>query len=128
MSTGAQFDKYRISVKLPNNQEVFLGKAEENPDYAMQCYDLNSSYTYYDEDLNQERTILEPNLISVRTLTELMGKIGKVYWNESTQRLIADTDADINGSNPGRQWLDKVIEEDGMVDVFRQYYPKAKGR
>jgi len=121
--------KYRVGIQLSNGKDVLLGKYEENPEYALHCYEFDkSSFTYYDEDTQQERRILQRNHISISILVELMAKIGNVFWKTDVQRSIAETNANINQLSPSREWLDGILQEDGMVDVFRHYYSDAKAR
>lgn len=56
-----------------------------------------------------------------------MSKITGIRWDEQTQRLVG-TEADSSRVHPPRQWLNAVINDEGMVDAFRHFYPSAEGR
>mmetsp|Transcript_12233 Transcript_12233/g.29149 ORF Transcript_12233/g.29149 Transcript_12233/m.29149 type:complete len:251 (-) Transcript_12233:1744-2496(-) len=56
-----------------------------------------------------------------------MGKIAGINWDESTQRQVGEC-AGVNRISPPRIWLNRVIQEDSMMDAMRQLYPSAAGR
>lgn len=124
--TKEKYNKFRLAVTV-ENRRILLGRNETTPEYCRYNYNLNSYY-YYDEDMDQEVLAQEENVLSVETLAELMLKITGVKWDETTQRSIATTDATIRRVSPTRQWLSDVLQQDGMVDAFRHYYPDAEAR
>jgi hypothetical protein len=83
--------------------------------------------SYIDEETGETILAQEGNVVRIETLTELMSKIANVQWSEDTQRLISNTHATVRDSPP-RQWLTSVLQEDGMIDVFRHFYPNAEAR
>jgi exodeoxyribonuclease III len=124
--TKEKFKKFRFAVTV-DNRRILLGRNESSPEYCRHSYDLNSSY-YHDVDTDQEVLSKEENILSVETLAELMLKIAGVEWDEATQRSIATVDATIRRVSPPRQWLSDVLQQDGMVDAFRHFYPEAEAR
>lgn len=124
--TSEKYDKFRLAVTV-DNRRVFLGKNETTPDYCLHCYDL-SEWHYLDEDRGEEVLAQEANVVRLQVLAELMAKIAGVNWDEETLRLIANTEASIRRVSPTRQWLKSILEEDGMVDAFRYFYPTAEAR
>ena len=104
-----------------------LGSHEDTAEDALGPYLLEEK-SYIDPEIDAPVVIRKKNLIDIFTLTELMSKIGNVTWDEATQRLIADTEAGLNPISPPYLWMKTLLEEDGMVDVFRNFYPEAEGR
>ena len=126
--TGATFDKHRVRVAVGDSKRlVFLGKAESTEEEALYYYDFRGS-TYLDEDEQEERVARKANCICLDTLLELMSKIAGVEWNDATRKEIAATFADVKPASPTIQWLDRIVNDDGMVDSFRYFYPNAKDR
>lgn len=124
--TGEKFDKFRLSV-LVGNQRVYLGKHESTKEYCLWNYDFSGS-TYICPETDAERVASEANVISVGTLSELMAKIGGIDWDVQTQRMISTHHAGVRRTSPPRKWLNDILHEDGMVDVFRHLYPTAEAR
>ena len=117
-----------------------LGSCEDTPEDAIDYYSLNEETLVATTDsetndttadnTNTNTTILckKKNVIDIGTLTELMSKIANVVWDEKTQREIAETEGGLNPDSPPYLWMKSVLEEDGMVDTFRHFYPDAEGR
>lgn len=124
--TGESFSKFRLQVTV-NNSEVYLGKPETTEGHCNHYYEFGAC-GYVDHETAEIRLCQEANVVTVSILAELMKKIANVDWDEATQRLIADTGAGVRNVEPTRQWLDSIIEQDGMVDTFRHFYPTAQGR
>lgn len=126
--TGATFDKHRVRVAVGDSKRlVFLGKAESTAEEASYYYDFRGS-TYFDEDEQEERVARKANCICLDTLMELMNKIAGIDWNDETRRDIAENFADVKPASPTIQWLDRIVDQDNMVDTFRHFYPDAKDR
>jgi exodeoxyribonuclease III len=140
--TGETFQKYRLAVTLPTDdndntttssnktepRQIFLGKHEEHPDYCYYYFDFDEC-SYTDADTDEHILVSEENVIAISTVAELIGKIGFIEWDEQTQRQIAVTDGIANPLSPPRRWLnDGIMEQDGMIDAFRHFYPTAEGR
>ena len=144
--TKETYNKYRLCVTIDNNdnhnmndtkdktncsssgiRKVFLGKHESCEDYAAYGYDYHEAY-YVDEETGERVITREHRTISVGRLAELMLKLVNVEWSEQVQREIATTEATEPRISPKRQWLTSLLEEDGMVDAFRHFYPHAEGR
>jgi len=139
-----------------SSRYVYLGSYEDSEEEALGCYNFdertyfedtgentpannvvntakNSACTTELDNFNNEQqhhAILcrKKNLISIETLTELVSKIVNVFWDEKTQREIAKSEGQLNTDAPDYLWIKKVLEEDGMVDVFRHFYPRADSR
>ncbi len=139
-----------------SSRYVYLGSYEDTEEEALGCYDFDeqtyyedteentpastedndvekSAYTTGVDNLNNQQQLnsflyRKKNLIGIETLTELMSKIVNVFWNEDIQREIAKTDGQLNSDAPDYMWMKKVLDEDGMVDVFRHFYPRADSR
>jgi hypothetical protein len=124
--TKGIYNKYRLAV-LVKDQRVFLGSHESSPDYCTYAYDTHAAY-YTDEETGETLQSQEERTLAVAKLTELMYKLAHVQWSEEVQREIATTEAREPRVSPKRKWLTSVLEEDGMVDAFRYYYPQAEGR
>ena len=123
--TGEQFDKFRLVVQV-DGCNVHLGKHESSEGHCLWPYNLDEQ-TYVCPETEQTRVSVEANVVSVRTLTELVHKIGGIEWNEHTIRSVAE-EATTSRASPSRQWLKALFEEDNMVDVFRYCYPTAQAR
>ena len=124
--TGEKFDKFRLAVTI-GDRRVYLGKHERCEDYCLYYYKFDE-IKYVDPETNEECVAREGNVVTLGVLTELMAKIAGVNWDHSTQRLIARTSAGVRRVDMPRQWLDRLIQEDGMVDTFRHFYPTAENR
>ncbi len=70
------------------------------------------------------------NVLSVRTLIELMNKVCGAQWDNNVQTEIGNSeDATLNTDSPSFIWMKSLLErENGMVDVFRYFYPTAEDR
>lgn len=125
--TGEKYNKFRLAVTVDGKQRVFLGSHEVSPDYCLYYYSF-SSVSYEDDETGEEITCREENAICIQTLAELMAKIAGIRWEDKVLREIAERDASIDRSSPSRKWLTAIIEEDGMIDGFRHFYPNAESR
>ena len=119
--------KYRLVVTLDNGRRVHLGKNERSEEGCTYSYEFGECH-YVDLESGEECMAKEANVLTLEVLTELMEKIAGVKWDDTTQRLISTTCAGVRRIDPTRQWMDSLIQEDGMVDTFRHFYPKAEGR
>lgn len=119
-------DKYRLCVTVENRQ-VYLGKHQSSAEYATAMYDYHAEY-YIDEETEERVLVNEERTLCVFLLAELMQKLVNVEWSVELQREIARTGATEPRASPKRQWLTDVLEQDGMVDAFRHFFPKAEGR
>ena len=124
--TKEVYDKYRLCVKV-NDRPIYLGKHESCADYATYGYDFHAAY-FTDEETGEQVMTRENRTVCVGRLAELMLKLANVEWSEEVQREIATTEASEPLISPKRQWFTKLLEQDGMVDAFRHFYPKAEER
>lgn len=132
--TGATYDKFRVVVNVPfgeNNAAsklVYLGQHETSAEYALRQYDF-SACSCTDPETGECVVACEANAIRVGILIELFQKlvVTKPCWDATTIEEITEH-AVVEQSSPTRRWLRAVLEEDGMVDTFRHYYPHAKDR
>lgn len=124
--TREKFEKFRLAVTV-DNRRIYLGKHESSPEWCCYEFDFDASH-YVDTETNEECIALEANVVRLGVLTELMSKIAGVEWDDATQRLIAATDAGIRRVKPPTQWLQQMMEQDGMVDTFRHFYPTIQSR
>ena len=69
-------------------------------------------------------------ILSIEVLFELMSKICGKTFPLDKQRLIAESAAVelVWKMHPSKIWLDSLINEEGMVDAFRLFYPKTESR
>ncbi len=129
VATGSSFEKYRARVTLGkpgSERKILLGSSEAS------ASDCKSTFTfakieYYDEDLKETITARESNTIMLSTLAELMSKLARVEWDTPTLKLIAGSEG-MKKTSPPCKWLSKLLNDDGMVDVFRHLFPNAEGR
>mmetsp|Transcript_23076 Transcript_23076/g.42388 ORF Transcript_23076/g.42388 Transcript_23076/m.42388 type:complete len:605 (+) Transcript_23076:131-1945(+) len=127
-STRETFNRFRARVKTAENKFVMLGSYEDDAEDALDYYTLDEQ-SYIDPVDNTATVYRKKNLLSIEILTELMSKIANVSWNEKTQRQIAESsEAGLNPDSPAYLWMKTLLEEDGMVDVFRHFYPAAEAR
>jgi len=126
--TGQEFAKFRLTVTLDDGRVVCLGKVEPTEASCTYYYDFGNSHYYAHPETGEQHLAKEANVVTLEVLTELMLKIAGVKWDDATQRLISTTGAGVRRVDPPRQWLDSLIEEDGMVDTFRHFYPTAENR
>lgn len=124
--TRETYNKFRLAVTVEGDRRVFLGQHETAADYCEYRYNFSVA-SYLDED-GATIPVHEENAVRVAVLAELMSKIADVTWSETTMRQIADESGGVERTSPPRQWLRAVLEEDGMVDAFRQFYPSAQAR
>ena len=126
--TGVTFDKHRVRVAVGDSKRlVFLGKAESSEEEASYYYDFRGC-TYFDEDEQEERVARKANCICLEILMELMSKIVGIEWDDEIRKEIAATSADVKHASPTIQWLDRIVNDDDMVDTFRHFYPNARDR
>jgi hypothetical protein len=105
-----------------------LGSNEDSAEDALACFNF-SEQRYIDPESDEMTIIRRKNVIDIETLAELMGKIANVAWDEKTLRVIAESnEAGLNPDSPSFLWMKAIVGEDGMVDVFRHFYPKAEAR
>ena len=131
-STKQTYDRFRTRVTIGGEKKsVMLGSYEDSAEEALAYYTFDGA-TYIDPISNTNDTTVyrKKNLMCVDTLVELMSKIGNVTWDEITQREIANSDeVGLNPDNPPTLWMKGLLDgENGMVDVFRHFYPTAEGR
>jgi len=125
ITNGNTFQKFRAVVNL-NDRKVFLGGYEQTELDCIANFQFPES-RYYDEDLGEERIAKVSNHVYIETLAELMSKIASVTWDEPTIKTIANTDG-LFKSSPIVDWLNDILKEDKMCDVFRYFWPNAQGR
>lgn len=93
----------------------------------MSDYNVEEQY-YIDPVSNTAIVSRKKNLLSVRTLIELMQKVGGVQWDNNIQREIGNSDdATLNMDSPSFLWMKSLLES-GMIDAFRAFYPTAEDR
>ncbi|KAL7528537.1 hypothetical protein ACHAXR_002502 [Thalassiosira sp. AJA248-18] len=127
-STKKTFDRYCVRAKIAENNYAMLGSYEDTAEDALGCYTFDEQ-SYIDPDSGAATVCRKKNMLCIDTLTELMAKIGKVPWSENTQRQISESiEAGLNPDSPAYLWMKARLEEDGMVDVFRRFYPTAEAR
>ena len=127
-NTKQTFNRWRARVKLADDKYTILGSYEESAEDALFPYTF-CELSYEDSSTNTRTICRKKNVLSIEVLTELMSKIINISWNPQTQREIADSkEADLNPDSPAYVWMKTLLEEDGMVDVFRHIYPDAEGR
>lgn len=124
--TKQKYDKYRMTVQV-DGKTIYLGGHEASPAYCEYQYNFQS-WEYSCADTNDQILAEEENVVCVSVLAELMMKIARIEWSEEMQREIASTEGSSSRASPSRQWLDTILEKDGMVDAFEQLYPDAEGR
>lgn len=124
--TNEEYEKFRLSV-IVDGRRVYLGRHESSPDHCRHCYDFQE-WSYVDDETGEEILACEANVVRIQVLTELMLKIVGVQWDEAIERQIAETEGTVERASPTRKWLQSVIDEDGMVDAFRHFYPTAEAR
>ena len=124
--TGETFEKFRLTVTVDGRQ-VELGSHERTEENCEYYYDFTELFAI-DPDTNQEFLAKEANVVCVNVLAELMSKIAGIKWDITTQRHISTTCGTVRQIDPPREWLDQIIQEDGMVDTFRHFYPTAEDR
>ena len=105
-----------------------LGSNEDSAEDALDCFNFEEQ-SYINPETDQSTIIRKKNLVSIDVLAELMSKVANVQWDEKTLRTIAESDdAGLNPNSPGYLWMKTIVDEDGMVDVFRHFYPTAEAR
>jgi len=58
-----------------------------------------------------------------------MAKIVNVMWDNKVLRQISESsESGLNPDLPSYMWMKKLLDDDGMVDVFRHFYPAAEAR
>ena len=127
-STKQTFNRFRARVQLPDGKFCMLGSNEDSAEDALDCFNFEEQ-SYSNPETDQSTIIRKKNLVSIDVLAELMSKVTNVQWDEKTLRVIAESDdAGLNPNSPGYLWMKTIVDEDGMVDVFRHFYPTAEAR
>lgn len=124
--TRAKYDKFRLCVTVDGNR-VYLGGHESSKECCEYFYNFDE-WHYECPETGDLKSASIKNEVSIKVLSELMIKIAGIEWNETLQRQIANDQEGIARISPTRQWLEKIIQQDEMVDVFRHFYPTAKDR
>ena len=124
--TGAKYDKFRLCVSV-DGVRVYLGGHESSKECCEYFYQFDE-WHYECPETGDLKPASIKNEVSIVVLSELMNKIAGIEWNETLQRQIADDQEGIARISPTRQWLECIIQQDEMVDVFRHFYPTAKDR
>lgn len=124
-ANGSTFLKYRALVHV-QDKNVLLGGYEQSEKDCVANFQFPSC-SYFDEDLKVERIATEGNVVYLDTLAELMSKIAQIHWDDGTLKSIANTDG-LYKMSPTVEWLQNILEEDSMCDVFRHFWPNAEGR
>lgn len=134
-ATGATFQRRRATVSFirPDGvvRKIVLGKPEETTEDAVWPYTFEHDEFWCDDDDdnkekkdNKKKTLIRKrNLVRIDVLSELVHKVGGTVWTIAQQREIARTHGDVNRDSPSRRWFENLIEDDGMVDVFRTLHP-----
>ena len=105
-----------------------IGSNEDSREDALDCYNFEAQF-YIDPETNKSTLISKRNVLCVDTLGELMHKIVGIKWDDKTLRSVAESDnAGLNPDSPSYLWMKMLVKEDGMVDVFRHFYPEADAR
>ncbi|KAL3791696.1 hypothetical protein HJC23_003953 [Cyclotella cryptica] len=127
-TTKQTFNKFRARVKLPDGKNVMLGSNEDSAEEALESYSFDERF-FVDPENGASTLIRKKNVLGIDSLAELMAKIANVKWDEKILRAIAESDeAGLNPDSPSYLWMKMLIEEDGMVDVFRHFYSEAEAR
>ena len=130
--TGVIYDKFRLAVTVNscgNERRIFLGSHERTPEDCRYGYDVLEAKSYVDPETGETVVTRRANLVRVAVLSELLHKIAGIVWSDTVQREIARSAATVDDDNPARQWLNHdILQQDGMVDAFRHFYPNAQGR
>jgi len=117
------------SQKPPPERLVYLGKHETSPEYCQYAYDFLEPSTYIDPETDQEVIFQKANSVRLHIVQELLCKLCNITFDDKLLREIAKSQyVSIHCDSPPRKWLRSLLEEDGMVDVFRYWYPTAQGR
>jgi len=117
VATKTVFEKFQVRV-TNNGKQLFLGKAEATKEEALAYYDI------FGEEGESPCEVV----ISVDILIELMHKVAGVGWSMAEERALAESDAVVWNTSKATMWLNKMIDNDGMVDAFRKFYPTAEAR
>ena len=124
--TNKKFEKYRMMVQVDGKQ-ILLGDHEEKSEYCEYNFDFDACH-YTCSETGEQILSQEEKIVAVTTVAELMGKLGKIEWDQDLQRSIASTDGITSRASPPRRWLNQVIGDDEMIDCFRYFYPSAEAR
>lgn len=125
--TNEKFEKFRLKIEIDSEKSVYLGRHESSPEYCTYLYDFGAC-SYQCSESDETILVEEENVVSIKTVGELMAKIAGIFWDESTLRAIAASAGQASRNAPPRKWLNSVIDDDLMVDAFRFYYPNSEGR
>ena len=124
--TGAKYEKFRMRVTV-KGVNVYLGCHESSRECCEYFYRFDECH-YECPSTSEKMLAGEKNVVSIGILAELMSKIAGIEWDEALQRHISNTGDGVDLLSPTRQWLDNILLQDDMVDVFRHFYPTAKDR
>lgn len=129
---GRTVDRWRLFATPPGGgSRVQLGSPFGSKDEAMG--EVGSAYRVDEKCVTDEETrevfVARPaNSMRADQLQECLTKACNVVW--SPQRLAAVVAAAGSASSAAvcREWLNSIIQEDGMVDSFAELEPTAQGR
>uniref|UniRef100_A0A7S1BYX7 Endonuclease/exonuclease/phosphatase domain-containing protein n=2 Tax=Corethron hystrix TaxID=216773 RepID=A0A7S1BYX7_9STRA len=125
-STGEIRHKFRLQVTLSNGRKVLLGDPQSTASDAFSRYDFSLA-SYFDEE-KKETIAPKSNVMSVGHLTELMLKVAGIAWDAATISCVANEFLSLRYLTPTLRWFNSIVNDDGMIDTFRHFYPSAEGR
>mmetsp|Transcript_115183 Transcript_115183/g.215699 ORF Transcript_115183/g.215699 Transcript_115183/m.215699 type:complete len:568 (+) Transcript_115183:155-1858(+) len=133
--TGVTFQRWGVFVQNKQGDQVRLGEPFTFESCAVTSYIPDGIGCEEDGTLvlglgsqDAANTFTRPSTMALCDLVECLKKIAGV---EIGQRVLKSISESIGGSMsapPVREWLQSVLQEDGMVDSFAELYPAAEER
>jgi len=135
-ATGEVRERYRLVLDVPSVngatgqaevEQIKVGKLQDTPEYCMQMFDLCDSW-WSDPDTGEQVQVYKGDTLSVGELSELAKTVLKMDWPRWKLQKLAEHAGETPTSLPIQQIMRSLLEEDGMIDSFRELHPSARFR
>lgn len=133
--SGQTFQRWGVFAKAKNGESVRLGPPMECEDYAKGSFYLGGAGVESDgtivagpEGANAEFTLRRPGVMSVGELVECLKQLSSVEVSPKALKAISAAHGRPPVATSIREWLQSVLQQDGMVDSFAALHPDADER
>jgi len=138
--TGESFSRFRVVIENARGEDVNLGKPFETESRAQRCFCIDGvgieedgTMIYGSASKHAAHEWARPNHLSPGELQEAFKKVANVDLKPGALEQIGTLSAtvwgrDETGANIGRSYLPRMLEDEGMVDAFAEFWPTAQNR
>ena len=126
-ATHGPVNRFRLYARPPGQQKrVQLGSPFGSESDAMGAF-RTDEHVVTDETSGEKFVARKEDTMRATELRECLAKVG-VQWSQATMAAVTARAGSAGGAAVCREWLDGLIDEDGMVDSFAELEPQAEGR